>query len=530
MPRKRKSSVADLDGEEHNDLRPARKSARVSRKSDGADTLPDSNNTPRKRQSRGSRLSQKRPAAATDGIEANDESDGSSVASEVSSDELNDTTNTPTSTKDVRKGRPTGRRKRSRTPTPPRTLPPHEHYFFQNRPGGTKTSNNTLSSVSLLSHEEYFEVMKNYKDPHRREIEFLHDLHSDSFDQWLFELEEGFNICLYGWGSKRRVLIDFAEHVAESQERWKIVVVNGNVPGTTIRDLLETLSSIVPGLADTKMPANPADALEIILDRLSAPQKHNVQQKYLILIHSLDARSFRRPPNQDLLARLVSHSSISLVATCDTSTFPILWDASLRTHFNWVFHDTTTFAPLDAEIGGVGGAGDENMQQENVVGAGVVEIVNGLLGRSGRKVHGREGVAFVLRSLTESARRLYGLLVAEILSADDDIGGDLEEERLDNEDVDEFGKSPRKSKGRAKQSNAASAGAGNANVEYRTLYRKAVQSLIATSEMQFRQLLKEFYDHEMLVSKKDSMGTELLSLPFRRDELESILEEIEVEN
>ena len=41
-----------------------------------------------------------------------------------------------------------GRRKRS--PTPPQNLPPHEQYFWQNRPGKVKTSNNTLSSLSLL--------------------------------------------------------------------------------------------------------------------------------------------------------------------------------------------------------------------------------------------------------------------------------------------------------------------------------------------------------------------------------------------
>ena len=426
----------------------------------------------------------------------------------------------------ARRGRPKGRRKRERTPTPPRTLPPHEHYFFQNRPGGNKTSDNTLSSVSLLSHEEYFDIMKNYKDPHRREVHFLHDLHGDSFDQWLFVLEEGFNVCLYGWGSKRKLLMNFADHAASEDSKLKIVILNGYMPGTSVRDLLGALGSAIPGLKDAKIPANPSDALNMVMAAL----KDEISTRYLLLVHNLDAPSLRRPPTQSMLARLAGHPAISLVSTCDTPNFPVLWDNSMRTQFNWVFHDATTFASFDAEVGGgVLAAGDD----DNLTGytsGGVVDVVNSLLGRSGRKVHGREGVAFVLRSLTESARRLYGLLVAEVLSADEG----MDEPHVNGEahiDVNEFEglTSETPTKGKAKHTQSASLGTSGVSLEYRALYRKAVQSLIATSEMQFRQLLKEFYDHEMLISKKDTMGTELLSLPFRREELESILEEVELD-
>ena len=35
-----------------------------------------------------------------------------------------------------------------------------------------------------------------------------------------------------------------------------------------------------------------------------------------------------------------------------------------------------------------------------------------------------------------------------------------------------------------------------------------------------------FHDHQMITSRKDVLGTELLSVPFRKEELESILEEL----
>lgn len=35
-----------------------------------------------------------------------------------------------------------------------------------------------------------------------------------------------------------------------------------------------------------------------------------------------------------------------------------------------------------------------------------------------------------------------------------------------------------------------------------------------------------FHDHQIITSRKDPLGTELLCLPFRKDELESILEDL----
>lgn len=38
--------------------------------------------------------------------------------------------------------------------------------------------------------------------------------------------------------------------------------------------------------------------------------------------------------------------------------------------------------------------------------------------------------------------------------------------------------------------------------------------------------LLRFHDHQMLTSRKDNLGTELLSLPFRKEDLEAILEDL----
>lgn len=388
-------------------------------------------------------------------------------------------------------GRPKGQR-RKRSPTPPQNLPAPEQYFFQNRPGGIKTSNNNLSSLPLLNHDEYFTYIHDYVDPHESEKVFLQDLHSRSFGQWRFELNEDFNICLYGWGSKRKLVTKFAEwlYAQSPGNSPKIVIVNGYIPTLTSRTILTTIATaLLDDDAPHKFGAQPAEILDFIFAHLSDSPP---SQPLTVMIHSLDAYSLRRTAIQSLLARLASNPHINILATCDTPNFPLLWDSSLREQFNFLFHDCTTFAPYEAEIN-------------------VVDDVHELLGRSGRRIGGKEGVGFVLKSLPENARNLYRVLISEQLTAMDD-GVDLQngvDDAIDDGEMD---------KGRG--------GSGEAGVEYRLLYQKAVEEFICSSEMAFRTLLKEFHDHQMIMSKKDVLGTEILSVPFRREELEAILEDL----
>ncbi|KAI9794699.1 MAG: Origin recognition complex subunit 2 [Candelina submexicana] len=380
-------------------------------------------------------------------------------------------------------GRPKGAR-RKRSPTPPQDLPPHEQYFFHNRPGGVRTSNNTLNSIALLNHEEYFDSIRAYVDPHASEIEFLEELHARSFRQWYFELKEGFNLCLYGWGSKRKLVMNYVQwlHRRSMESTGKpptIVIVNGYTPTFNTREVLNTVATSLFGQGHAqKLGSQPAEILDFICSRLS---KHVVDVPLMIVIHSIDALPLRRQVTQALLARLASHESIHLLATADTPSFPLLWDSSLQEQYNFVFHDSTTFAPFSSEIN-------------------VVDDVHELLGRSGRRVGGKEGVGFVLKSLPEKARDLYRILVSEQLAA-------MEEALVEPGETEErFG--------------------GHGGVEYRVLYQKAVEEFICSNEMNFRTLLKEFHDHQMISSKKDPLGTEILSVPFQKQELEAIVEDL----
>ncbi|TVY42967.1 Origin recognition complex subunit [Lachnellula subtilissima] len=391
-----------------------------------------------------------------------------------------------------KRGRPKGAKTRRRSPTPPpQDLLPHEKYFFQNRGGRPKTSDNNLSSLALLDHEEYFSLVRNFKDPQTDDIKALHDLHAKSFNQWGFELSQDFNLCIYGWGSKRSLLMRFADHIYNSQTvaKPKIVVINGYVHNLTIRDVLNTIATAISS-SSQKMGSQPAEMLENLVALLEEDKSQNIT----VIVHSIDRAPLRRPTTQAILSRLSSHPQIRLVASADHPSFPLLWDSSLRSTYNFLFHDCTTFQPYVAEVD-------------------VVDEVHELLGRSGRRVGGKEGVSFVLKSLPENAKNLFRILIGEQLVAMDGSYGDtLVGEDDDDHDDNErrFGNSRKTEPG----------------VEYRTLYQKAVEEFICSNEMNFRTLLKEFHDHQMIQSRKDAMGTEMLSVPFRKEELETILEDI----
>jgi origin recognition complex subunit 2 len=419
------------------------------------------------------------------------------------------------------RGRPKGKR-RDRTPTPPPDLPPHETYFFQNRAGGNKTSTNALPSHVLLDHDDYRTHIQAFKDPHEADIRRLKQLHQRGFDQWTFELEQGFNLCLYGYGSKRDLAMSFAEHMYHHADKTpKILIINGYTPGLTIRDILATVAGqILP--KTIKLPAQPIATLDLIFEALSErPSTH-----LTLILSSIDHPNLRKL--QPLLARLASNLSISLLATCDTPNFALLWDISLTRQFRFLYHDATTFDPYTVELD-------------------VVEEVNTLLGRSGRRLGGKDGVGYVLKSLPENARNLFRILVAEQLALADVEGGDSAMSAFDDIDSDDvlgasdeeaaFQPSPtRRVRGKGRPAKArkprappkpvVSSGVVTEGVEYRTLYHKAVEEFVCSSEVNFRTLLKEFHDHQMVESRKDAMGTERLSVPFRREELESMLEEL----
>ncbi len=401
---------------------------------------------------------------------------------------------TPAGTPSKRgRGRPKGSRNK-RSPTPEGDIAPEERYFFQNRAGPPQYSANLFSTVKLLTHDEYFQQMRQSKDHHAPEKAYLMKLHGRSFPQWKFELSEGYSVCLYGYGSKRQLVTKFAQWLyARTKPFPKIVIVNGYTPKLNVRHILATVGSALVGEEESlKLTGQPQEMLETVLSYLS---QHPPAEGLVIMVNSIDASAMRKAAVQSIFARLASHPSTSLLATADTPTFPLMWNSTLLDQFNFAFHDCTTFAPYDAEIS-------------------VVDEIYDLLGRKGRRMGGKDGIGFVLKSLPPNARNLYRILLSEILSI---LNDDLEMPKDDA--LDEEERRPTKQVYEA---------AEEVGVEYRILYQKASEEFICSSDMNFRFLLKEFHDHQMITSRRDASGTELLCVPLGREEMQAVLEDLVV--
>lgn len=399
---------------------------------------------------------------------------------------------TPNTTPSKRgRGRPKGS-KNKRSPTPEGDIAPEERYFFQNRTGPPQYSTNIFSSIKLLTHDEYFQQMRRFTDEHRLEKEYLMKLHSRSFPQWKFELAEGYSVCLYGYGSKRQLINKFAEWLyVNSSPRPRIVVINGYTPKLSIRRILTTIGTAVVGENETfKLTGQPQEMLDTILSFLS---QRPLPGKLVIMVNSIDAPSLRKSTVQSILARLATDPLVTLITSADTPALSLTWNSALLDQFNFAFHDCTTFAPYEAEIS-------------------VVDEVYDLLGRKGRRMGGKEGIGFVLKSLPPNARNLYRILLSEILSI---LNDDLE---MAADNVPGSDEAP----GR----NQAREAAEDVGVEYRILYQKAAEEFICSSDMNFRFLLKEFHDHQMITSRRDGSGTELLCVPLGREEMQAVLEDV----
>lgn len=320
------------------------------------------------------------------------------------------------------------------------TLPPHEAYFEQHRKRAP-ISTNSISILAPLETSQLFTLLREHKD-HEEEKEYLLSHYQTQFPQWLFELDQGFNLCLYGYGSKRTLLLKFLDELYKRHPTRKIIVVNGHVATLTIKDLLQQLLTALLGPTHSiKVSPNPLDTVSMISSLLSQEETPALT----LAIHNLDGENLRSEKAQTVLSTLASCKKVSLIASIDHLRAPLLWDSARASALNLAFHEATTFQPYTLES----------------------SLTSSLeLGRSGR-TGGTKGVKYVLASLPTNAKELYRILISGQLEAiveDEEAGG-----------------------GR---------GVGEANerygVDYRVLYQKAAEEFICSNDVAFRSLLKEY--------------------------------------
>jgi origin recognition complex subunit 2 len=384
-------------------------------------------------------------------------------------------------------------------------------------------SNHVLSAlVEPLSKEEYKTLIARSDgvNRHTREIGRLNAEHTKWFGQYALELAQGFNLCFYGYGSKRTAINTFAK--SKCATRGHVVVINGYIPSLRVKDVLGAIEQ-VPGLladADTAVGAGIEGQTKRIYDFFRST---DTPALYLI-VHNIDAPALRDAKARAMFSTLALHPRIHLVASVDSIHAPLLWSATevaARKHtaaagarevevevpsargYAWVFHDLTTFVPYDEEIAA---SRDATALPGPATGAGA-----GGLGDAGAGAEGpltEVAVGHVLASVTEKARMVFRLLAMHQLAAI----------------AESAGGGTRDDSGQGAPMGVV--GMDRYGMQYDLLFQVARKELIATNDTALRALLGEFMDHGVVASVQKPGHPDVLWIPASKEALRRILREM----
>ncbi|KAJ3300625.1 Origin recognition complex subunit 2 [Borealophlyctis nickersoniae] len=352
----------------------------------------------------------------------------------------------------------------------------YERYFADLHSSNAVTSNNTLSKLPTLQHNEFVAALAKAPKKHASCIARLNKLYREHFPQWYFELSCGFNLLFYGYGSKRELLTNFATTMLADSP---LLIVNGYHPTATIKDVL---GKIIDGvLGHTGPLGSIQDQVALISAYFSEPERE-VSDLFL-LIHNIDGASLRSDKTQTALASLASSANIHVIASVDHINAPMLWDNVKSARFGWAWHDLTTFEGYAVET-----------TFEDSLMAGTREL-------------GQRGVMSVLNSLNTNARNIFRILAEhQIASAEAEPSGGT--------------------KSKKRGGGAGGNGMAELGLPYNMYYAKADENFLVSNELTFKTQLTEFRDHKIIQSKRASDGSEVLYIPLDAETLGQILESL----
>lgn len=212
------------------------------------------------------------------------------------------------------------------------------------------------------------------------------------YPRWRALLHAGFSVLVYGFGSKKQMLEDFANRFCLD---GGVAVVNGFFPELKLRQLLATCcAALSPTAAATDFRGKPPAAL---LAHIAAAA--GAGRRLYLVLHGADGAALRTSDAVAALATLAATPGVHLLASADHVNFPLLWPKRAAAKLNWAWEHAPTYAPYVAET------------------AALPQI---LASRGEARL--TRGAATVLRSLTPNARAIFRVLADETLAHPEEHG------------------------------------------------------------------------------------------------------------
>lgn len=156
------------------------------------------------------------------------------------------------------------------------------------------------------------------------------------FRWWTYCLAGGFNILLYGVGTKRTLLEEFRR---TQLSEFRTLAVDGFKEDVTTKSILST---IVDSMKLKGCEQKRSSMVEWAKKVASAIHRH--KQQLIILLNNIDAPNLRDPSDQSVLAALAESPAILMVATVDHINASLLHTTQQLESFNWIYYRANTFA------------------------------------------------------------------------------------------------------------------------------------------------------------------------------------------
>lgn len=192
-------------------------------------------------------------------------------------------------------------------------------------------------------------------------------------------MNEGYNILLYGLGSKRNLLQTFYQEHLSNQN---VIIINGFFPSLTIKEILATITNDILELESVSGSVH--DVVNIIEEELSLVTHFHL----FLIIHNIDGNMLRNSKSQEVLSRLSKIPNIHLIASIDHINTPLIWNQIRLSEYNFSWWDCTSMLPYSDET-----ASENSLMVQNTSELALSSMRN------------------VFQSLTRNAKGIYMLIV-----------------------------------------------------------------------------------------------------------------------
>ncbi|OAY66704.1 Origin of replication complex subunit 2, partial [Ananas comosus] len=355
------------------------------------------------------------------------------------------------------------------------------NYFLAKEIGsasGKRSAARKLSDIDLVDEQVLRTSLAGIATKHEKEIKALLKRYKDLYPRWLFELRCGFGLLMYGFGSKKVLLEDFASTTLTD---YGVIVINGYLPSVNIKQVLITMVEVLwdqlkvnrkcpPNKSKMQLPSS-SQTIDDILSFLDSQISTDNDGFICVLIHNIDGPALRDSETQQHLARIACCSHVRIVASIDHVNAPLLkkkivvdlccifriclsnivmyinvWDKKMvHTQFKWCWYHVPTFAPYKVE-----------------------GTFFPLILASGGNAQTTKTALVVLQSLTPNAQ----------------------------------------------------------SMPVSTLYTKCRERFLVSSQVTLNSHLTEFKDHELVKIRRHSDGQDCLYIPLSTEALEKLLQEL----